>query len=162
MITYDSNLKEVMARLQANLKVLPPELANECKNIALHNMAREGNQVDTGSLDKWPARKRGQARNEGRKLLVDTGALRRGFRPIYGRTWFGVANDLPYANAQNQGVHQQVVVKAHRRRTRSGQTADVPSHSREMNLTARTFIQNNEYLKKRLLRLVLRRLGYVQ
>ncbi|MCG9911860.1 MAG: phage virion morphogenesis protein [Flavobacteriales bacterium] len=116
------------------------------------------------SLRRWRPRKPNAKRNNGRGLLMNTGALRRSIRVI--RTTpegVTVGSDLPYAKAHNEGAQtqRQVTVRTHARKahTRSwkGKKQDVQKsivdrHQRSMNinLPQRKFIGNSQWLNRKI------------
>lgn len=130
-----------LERLKSNLELIA---ANEMVNDALDNIRAESYEGR-----KWKKRKAGAPRNEGRGLLVDSGAGRRSInakKTAPGKASL-TAND--YMQAHNEGVQQNVNVRAHSR-TRKGRTSNVKSFTRDMNLPERRFSGKGKKLIKRI------------
>ena len=56
------------------------------------------------NLVKWQQRKNQGKRNKGRAILVQSGKLRRSFRPSFNSHSIGVQNYQPYASTHNDGL----------------------------------------------------------
>jgi phage gpG-like protein len=84
---------------------------------------------------RWRTRKGTAPRNKGRKLLVDSGRLRRSFRQRGAAGMVSVWTDTPYAKVHNEGlkVTGTASIPAHSRRTKSGRMATVRAHTRKIN-----------------------------
>lgn len=96
---FPQKRKEI-EQLRANM---PRIIANEALNHFLEGFRKGGGQTDAG---RWPARKRTARRNEGRALLVDTGALRRDVRArliTLNRIVLGTSR-IVYARRHNEGL----------------------------------------------------------
>lgn len=122
MAQNEQIIKEVEQRVRAAMKSLPRLVGNEVVNFAKDNFRRQG--FLGPSFEPWPKRKTvtkwGKTpRNNGRALLIDTGALRRGTRVVQA-DWneVKVGNAVPYAKAHNEGARVKVVqtVRQHRRK----------------------------------------------
>jgi phage gpG-like protein len=135
----------------------------------------EENWIDRRT-ETWPRRQPGTKRDRGRRLLVDTGRLRRSIR-IQRTTedQVVIGTDVPYASAHNDGFRGTVTVKAHTRKkygkkkeqytTRTGKErsrtvqfetgqTEVKSHSRRMNLPRRRFLGESEQQNKQIVRML--------
>lgn len=106
------------------------------------------------SRKPWPGRSL-RAPRSSRKLLVDSGRLRRSIR-VKKRSFAltVVGTDTPYAKAHNEGAHGTISqkVRHHKRRTRSGVLSDVRAHRRQMtiNIPQRKFMGNSHALNKQI------------
>jgi phage gpG-like protein len=121
--------KVAVQKLEQLKADLPKLVGNEMVNYALDNMNAE-------SFDgkKWKKRKPGAPRNEGRKLLVDTGAGRRSIkvqRADQDRVDL-TANEYMQAHNEGAKISKTVQVRSHARK-RKGRSETVGSHSRKMN-----------------------------
>jgi phage gpG-like protein len=111
---------------------LPAVVGNAMVNFYQDSWAREG------FLDQrrtpWPARASAGAKR--RRLLVQTGRLRRSIRYRTAGTTIHISTDVPYAQIHNEGgqVSGSQNVKAHTRRTKRG-AVSVKAHSRMRNFT---------------------------
>lgn len=84
-------------------RTAPKVIANNSLNWFLKGFRTGGGQTDAG---KWQPRKPGAKRNEGRALLVNTGALRRDLQVIsavFGKIVLGTKR-IPYAIRHNEGT----------------------------------------------------------
>lgn len=118
-------------RLEALKRDLGKIAANEMVNQALDNI-KAGNDINGKPFTPRSAKAK---RNQGRAILVDTGAGRRSIRGTPTSTGATLtANE--YMQAHNTGVHQRVNVRAHSR-TRKGRSEKVASFERTMNLPQR-------------------------
>lgn len=120
-----------VARLEQFKKDLPKLVGNEMVNYALDNM-------DAEAFDgkKWPARKPGAPRNQGRKLLVDSGDGRRsiGIQKATQSEVQLTANEYMQAHNEGETIRGTYMVRSHTR-NRGGKTIDVSAHSRTVNFT---------------------------
>lgn len=74
----------------------------EAVNFYTQNFRKQG--FDDNGVEKWKARKRERLRDNGRALLVKTGALRRSLiRRRAGKLAVYIISPLPYAERQNKG-----------------------------------------------------------
>lgn len=88
-----------------------------------------------------------ESSGEGKSILVNTGALKRGFTSERSAGQVKVINDMPYAKVHNEGFNETVTVKAHTRGVYEGERKSkkkkavykVKSHSRKMNIKKRQF-----------------------
>ena len=77
---------------------LPKWAANEYQNFSVASW-RRGAWIDK-RFEKWPKRSRA---DEGRAILMKSGALRRSIRSRHGRDWFEIFTVSPYAKIHNEG-----------------------------------------------------------
>ena len=97
---FNDNLKKFAAFKQSAPKVI----ANNSLNWFLKGFRTGGGQTDAG---KWQPRKPNAKRNEGRALLVNTGALSRDFqviKAVFGQIVLGTKR-IPYAIRHNEGLN---------------------------------------------------------
>ena len=97
---FNDNLKKFAAFKQSAPKII----ANNSLNWFLKGFRTGGGQTDAG---KWQPRKPNAKRNEGRALLVNTGALRRDFqviKAVFGQIVLGTKR-IPYAIRHNEGLN---------------------------------------------------------
>ena len=143
---------------------LPPVIGTIAVNHFKDSFRRQGWRDRT--LEAWAKRKPGTKNNKGRAILVRSGRLRNSIRIISADpNRIVIGTDVPYARAHNEGVHDQVNVKAFKRRrfgkskvqstgvfsiksrqgvssTVTNVTGEYPvrSHTRKMNLPQRQFM----------------------
>jgi phage gpG-like protein len=130
-----------------------------------------------GRTETWPRRKSNAKRNQGRRLLVDTGRLRRSIRILHTMSMsVAVGTDVPYAGVHNDGFRGTVQVKAHTRRkftksqetftTRTGRerkrtvlsvggSGEVRAHSRRMNMPRRRYLGESKEQSAQIQRMLL-------
>jgi len=97
---FQDNLRKFGAFKQSAPKVI----ANNSLNWFLKGFRTGGGQTDAG---KWQPRKSNAKRNEGRAILVNTGALRRDFqviKAVFGQIVLGTKR-IPYAIRHNEGLN---------------------------------------------------------
>jgi hypothetical protein len=171
--TNSKIVEQQMMKLRQQVASLPPIIGNEVKNFALDSFKKQGFLGET--FEPWKKRK--SKKQGSRAILVKTGRLRRGWR-VAQANWDRVilANDVPYAKAHNDGVHEKSVdVKAHSRNkfsrskvgsgrfTKSGKermktvqsisgSSQVKAHTRRMSIPRRRMIGNSPYLMNKLRR----------
>lgn len=83
---------------------LPVVLANQAQRFFVKSFEKQGFEGASGSLMKWKARK--NRKDDGRKILVKSGRLRRAVaNSIREASWARVrlVVDLPYASIHNDG-----------------------------------------------------------
>jgi hypothetical protein len=150
-----------LAALKKFREQMPALVANDMVNYALDNLNA---QHDVDGQPMKP-RRANAPRNQGRRILKDTGDGDRSIR-ISAQTESYVditAND--YMEAHNVGatIKKTVNVRAHRRaRTgRSGGPSEVAAHTREMNTTLprRTFFAPSKELDRRIVKTLSTRLN---
>lgn len=138
----------MIQRLQQFKSELPTLVGNEMVNYALDNMRAEG--IDG---KQWPKRKAGAPRDEGRRLLIDTGQGERSIRVVRQNKNFVEVSANNYMEAHNTGatINTTANVRSHTRR-RQGRTEEVSAHTRQMNFTLpeRTFLAPTNALFKRI------------
>jgi len=81
----------------------PKVIANNSLNWFLQGFREGGGRTDAG---KWQRRQPNTRRNEGRALLVNTGALKRDLQVLmarFGKITLGTRN-IPYAVRHNEGT----------------------------------------------------------
>lgn len=98
-------------RLQEVFRNLPTWAGNAALNF-FKDSWRRGGFIDS-RFERWPRRKTG---NDGRAVLVKTGALRRSLRMRVGKTWVEIYTTVPYAKAHNEGDTIVQTVTARQRR----------------------------------------------
>lgn len=168
-------IKAVEQRVRAAIRTLPRLVGNEAVNFSKDSFRRQGWLGD--SFQPWPARKAGgkwgkTPRNKGRAILIDTGKMRRATRVISADLQeIKIGNDVPYAQAHNDGVSLRSVtqhVKAHRRKRKQNNVSGargkkiasgitfVKSHERKIRvkIPRRRFIGNSPYLNRNISRLI--------
>lgn len=90
---------------EAIKKTMPKIIANQSKNHFLEGFRKGGGQTDD-SKSGWLSRKLGSARDEGRAILVDTGALRRSIQVLkvtFNEIIIGTKR-IVYADRHNEGI----------------------------------------------------------
>lgn len=168
---------EVLKRRFADVaKKLPAIAGNEIVNFSLDNFRRQG--FLGNSFQPWRPRKNPTAwgtkpKRNGRAILIDTGKLRRGTRVVQA-DWniVKVANNMPYAKANNEGLRIGEIqqVKEYTRKVgtvesikpingkikRQSGTVTVKAHTRKinMNLPQRQFIGESPYLRRNINRAI--------
>lgn len=116
LVPPKKSLNKMLAEYRALQRQLPAIVGGRAVNYFKRSFQQQG-WVDKG-IEKWPARKAGAKRNKGRKLLIDSGRLRRSIRVVEkGEHYVIVGTDVPYGVAHNEGVDKNVNVRAHTRRT---------------------------------------------
>lgn len=129
------HMKRDFKRLENFLAQLPRHAANAYENFVQDNFEREA--FEDKGLEQWPKRKRTKGKGS-RKLLVNSGALRRSFSHRIeqrGKTKVIVfSSNVPYAKIHNEGgvIKGSAKVRAHSRRTKFGKV-NVRSHQRKVN-----------------------------
>jgi len=122
--------------------------------------------------EPWSKRKveRGSKRRRSRKVLVDSGRLKRSIRVLYkSHNYIVIGTDVPYARIHNEGgqINKKVGVKSHTRKAHvkkvRGRRTEVKahkvkSHTKQMNVEVekRQFIGESAILTRRIERLALR------
>ena len=171
----DFNITPVVRSIDRKMKTIPRKMGR----IALEhfdNSFRNQGFTDT-TLQTWKKTKSGKTNTFGRKphhaILIGTGRLRRGNRmaAITDRM-VRIVNDVPYAQAHNEGVHETVRVSTHTRevstfsyniRTRSRNKKPVgkrevivQAHNRRMNLPRRRFMGTSRMMNKEIEQMIVR------
>lgn len=142
-------VEETIAKLRQFQAEMPILVGNEMVNYALDNMRAEGYDGE-----KWPPRKSNAPRNQGRRLLVDTGDGERSIRIVTQTATLVELSANEYMEAHNTGARIQGTfpVRAHTRRRR-GRSEEVRAHNRQVDFTLpqRTFVSSESpMLLKRL------------
>ncbi len=161
---FDLKFYEIEERYDKLLKQLPAVVSNMAVNDFKDNFRRQGYRNTGGGVVKWkPRAKVKNARDGNRAILIKSGLLRRGFKPAPIGLTARVINNVPYAEALNNGSNKSVKVKAHKRfrykkikvavggKTKKGtaktktlmqrtNVSRVKSHTRKQNLKARPFM----------------------
>lgn len=177
---------QVIKAIESACTRLPDKIAATAVNFSKERF-RAQNWVD-GNTEPWRPRKKSSRwgktkRNNGRKLLVDTGRLRRSIRKIYADSEVVIiGTDVEYAQVHNDGFSGTVIqdVKAHKRnrygkkkegkgiysvktrreRTRTVKTIEstgmVKAHTRTIhqNIPRRQFIGQSAILSQQIERIV--------
>lgn len=121
---------EAIQKLEQLKADIPKITGNELVNFALDNLRKQSWQGIP-----WAKRKPGSVRNEGRALLVDTGAGRRSIRSkAVGNQVDLMANDYMQAHNEGATIRGNHSVRAHTR-VRKGRSQNVRSHQRNANTT---------------------------
>lgn len=183
---YPHPFSAAARQFRALLMALPMDVSVLAQNDFRENFRRQGYIDETGTLQKWKRRKLEKKRRQnGRGILIQTGRLMRGIRPMPKPMMAMVVNSVPYAQAHNEGVDQKVQVKSHTRRrfrrsmegtgifnvntrrerrqtvtTETG-SGTVKAHSRQMNLPARPFMRDSPVLDKEINRHIERELDRI-
>lgn len=167
--------KDLGKAVSKAMTTLPPKVGEVVVRFS-NQRFNEESWVD-GKTEPWPRRKAGTKRDKGRRMLVDTGRLRRSIR-IFRTTedTVAVGSDVPYASAHNDGFSGTVTVKAHTRKkygkkverftTRTGKernrtvqfetgSYEVKSHSRRMNMPRRRFLGESREQSQQIQRVIL-------
>lgn len=173
-------LQELQRRFESVVLRLPKMAGNIAINFALDNFKNQSFLGET--LQPWRPRKTpnkwGQTppRNN-RKILVDTGRLRRSIRIVSStHNMVTIGSDVPYAKAHNDGVRlgeiqkvsshtrklngiatiQSIKTKRSRKvKVQTGETT-VKAHTRRINqnIPARPFLKDSPYLRAKLERTI--------
>lgn len=135
---------------------LPRLAGNTALNFFKDSWSKEG--FTDVRLERWPARKV----NDGarRRLLVQTGRLRRSLRMTHTTTRVVISTDVPYAQIHNEGgqVKGTVKVKAH---TRQGRPVRAHNRKVDFKIPKRQFMGHSKLLDRRLELLVTRSLNQI-
>jgi phage gpG-like protein len=137
--------------LEKKLKTYKSKLPMKVSGIAekdfKDNFTRQGVRGKSGNIIKWKKRKNESEKRKGRAILIKSGRLRRGNKKRPDATHARVINDVPYAEAHNEGSKETVNVKAFTRRSKlSKKPSEVKAHSCKNNLDARPFMVTTEPL----------------
>ena len=126
------------------------KLPDKVSVMALEEMKgnfRIGGYRDGSSITYWKKRSLnawGKVNDKGRALLIKSGRLRRGLRKRPTFDYAQVINDVPYAEAHNEGFKGSVTqsVRPHNRRLNKKKIAKVRAFKRHimMDLPARKFM----------------------
>lgn len=167
-LIMETNLAIISQRYQAMRRVLITKVAAIMLQFTDDRFREQGWKDET--LQPWQKRKNNK--DVGRSILIKSGRLRRGNRIISTtENSVTIGNDVPYAEAHNDGFHGSVTVKAHSRKsfatikivtdklTKSGKkrkaTAlkvigdiQVKSFTRKMNMPERRFMGKSKALSK--------------
>lgn len=148
-------LDAALRRLEEAYHNMPPQIASVALTF-IHERFRQENWVDHRT-EPWKRRKMttqfGVTPRNNRKLLIDTGNMKRSIRKEEASVErVVIATDVPYARVHNDGfrgaVKQQV--RAHRRRTQRYGEVEVKKHSRTIhqNIPRRRFMAQSVVLTK--------------
>lgn len=133
-------IAETIRALRQFQSELPTLVGNEMINYALDNM-----RAESFDGDPWPPRRSNAPRNEGRRLLVDTGDGERSIRITRMTQDLVEISANVYMAAHNEGarISGSQNVRAHTRRTRS-RAVEVRAHTRQVDfsLPKRTFLDS--------------------
>lgn len=133
-------VEEAIAKLRQFQSEMPVLVGNEMVNYALDNMRAEGYDGE-----KWLPRKSSAPRNEGRRLLLDTGDGERSIRITKQTPTLVELSANIYMEAHNTGarISGSQNVRAHTRRRR-GRSEEVRAHTRQVDFTLpkRTFVDS--------------------
>jgi phage gpG-like protein len=92
------------------------------------------------SYKQWKPRNPNAPRHSGRALMVDSGALRRSMTYLIAGNIVEIRSNMPYAQMHNEGLIATITIKSHSRKTKSGGQTTVKSHSRNVQLPQRQFM----------------------
>ena len=98
------DLRPLINDFKTQRKALPAKLGNIAVKFFQDNFRREG-FIDN-SLTRWQRRKRETRRSRGKKILQNTGRLRRSIKRLtttFGRIVIGTRG-VPYAEVHNEGL----------------------------------------------------------
>lgn len=149
----DEKLKRDLEAVKHRMAGLPRKMGD---TAVLFTKQRFREQGWAGSgFTPWRPRKAGAKRNKGRALLVDSGRLIRSIRVRYTtKDSVPYGTDVPYAKANNEGLRAGVTIKAHSRKSKSGKSAEVKSHTRNMRMPKRQFMGDSPYLQRQIKRVI--------
>ena len=158
------SITDQLRDFRAVTRDLPLFIGTEAVRFFKDTFNKQGWTGDSG-IKKWKARNPKAKRNKGRKILTNTGALKRSIRITQKTaTSVTVGTNLPYAQIHNEGgtIKKDVTVKRHSRRMKKAfgkklkqmVLAQVKEHMRKMNLTIpqRQFIGKSLFFEKRILK----------
>jgi phage gpG-like protein len=155
----DVNLKPFILNLEKTLKTIPPKIGMLAFDHFDKSFANQG-FTDT-TLQPWKKTKSGKQNYFGsptkRAILIRSGRLRRGIRRgVITARKVQIINDVPYAEAHNEGFRGIVNVSAHTRsvktfsynikthkrskRPTGKSEVKVKAHRRNMNMPRRRFM----------------------
>ncbi len=98
------DLRPLINDFKTQRKALPAKLGNIALKFFQDNFRREG--FLDNSLTRWQRRKRETRRSRGKKILQNTGRLRRSIKRLsttFGRIAIGTRG-VPYAEVHNEGL----------------------------------------------------------
>ncbi len=98
------DLRPLINDFKTQRKALPAKLGNIAVKFFQDNFRREG--FLDNSLTRWQRRKRETRRSRGKKILQNTGRLRRSIKRLsttFGRIAIGTRG-VPYAEVHNEGL----------------------------------------------------------
>lgn len=161
MAVNDFDINELQDRVKKVIDSLPPRVGAMVVQFSKQRFRKQGWQG--ASFVRWRPRKATAARNEGRAILVDSGALRNSIRVLNASTTSvtvavtGAAQD--YAATHNEGFKGSVTVKQHTKRKRkkgklSKIILTIPQHTRKMNIPQRQFIGESQTLDRNLSKMI--------
>lgn len=113
----DNPIKADVARLAAVIRRLPAKAAATAENF-FKDRFRAGGWEDA-AFEPWRKRKADKPQDNGRAILVKSGALRRSVRSRAKGMVITTSSSLPYAEAHNEGFKGEVTdeVAPHTRRS---------------------------------------------
>ena len=166
------DIKPVKRRLEKSMRSIPAKMGR----IAIDHFDKSfRNQGFTDTtLQPWKRTKSGKRNSFGsvtrRAILIQSGRLRRGTRraAITGRM-VRIVNDVPYAEAHNEGVRANVKVSQHtrevktfsynyktRKKTSGKKKVTVSSHIRKMNLPRRKFMGKSRMMNREIEKMIIK------
>lgn len=150
-----AHYQKVIIKLRQLRNEIPTIVGEEMVNYAHSNLRKE-----SFDGEKWPPRKPGAPRDQGRRLLMDTGDGQRSIRKIRQTDTEVDVSANDYMEAHNRGarISGTFAVKGHTRR-RNGRAITVKPHTRNVNtvLPTRTFLAPSPALNKRITKAILKR-----
>jgi phage gpG-like protein len=139
--------RELEQKLRSYKSKLPMKVSGIAEEDFKENFRRQGYRGNSGNTIGWKKRKNESEKRKGRALLIKSGRLRRGFKKRPDAKNARVINDVPYAQANNEGSKETVSVPAFNRRSmRTGKASQVKAHKRKNNTEARPFMVTTEPL----------------
>jgi phage gpG-like protein len=98
---FNASFTRIKSNWNREKKSLPLQIAKTAENHFKENF-RQGGFINE-FLEKWAPRKKADT---GRAILVKSGGLKRGIRAVPGYNFqeIRIANDVPYAQAHNEGT----------------------------------------------------------
>src|SRR5690242_14903827 len=103
---------ELMKKLKTYKSKLPMKVSGIAEEDFKENFRRQGIRGKSGNTIGWKKRKNESDKRKNRALLIKSGRLRRGFKKRPSATHARVINDVPYAEAHNEGSQKTVNVKS--------------------------------------------------
>jgi len=162
------SIQDQVRDFRAFARDLPQYVGTEAVRFFKDSFNRQG-FIDEGGVKRWKPRNKKAKRNKGRKILIDSGALKRSIR-ITDKTAHSVTvgTNLPYAQIHNEGFSGVQYVKPHKRTaTRkmkwknsytgrnttikgAGSRHNVKGFGRRVNMPKRQFIGKSRFFERRI------------
>lgn len=139
--------QQAIAALRKFKSQIPTLVGSEMVDYALDNL-RSQSYLGVPTKQREP----GAERNEGRRLLFDSGDGDRSIRISAANESHVDLTANEYMEAHNYGVNKSVSVRSHTRQRKGRQPSEVEAHTRQMNLPKRPFIDTDKVLDARILK----------